>query len=278
MGPVSRGIREMKYYEEIVKNRHSCRKFDVRRVSEEKISEIVAYHNDEESRLVDDIVTELRFYDSSAYDKLKDTVGYNGICIKAPHYAVLFSEHKDHYLENAGYIIQGITLKLTELGLSACWLTINDQHAAKAALDSDTGLVLSCVLAFGYRAADNKEKDAPKITLDKLCLGKDFKTEVDTDYFYPELEDSLRAVASAQSFQNLQPYRMLVDSDRVFLVGLPSEMTNKYDTYLNYGIAMFNFYSVMWAVRPEAPRWSFEAPDRDLKLPDDVEYVAQCRI
>lgn len=268
----------MKYYEEIVKNRQSCRSFDSKAAESEKIEAIIAYHNDEESDLVDEIGTELRFYDSSAYDKLKDSVGYSGICIKAPHYAVLFSENKDHYLENAGYIIQGITLKLTELGLAACWLTINDAQAAKAALDAETDMELACVLAFGYRAADNDEKKAPKISLDELCLGKDFKTEVDTDYFYPELEDCLRAVAHAQSFQNLQPYRMLVDTDTVFLVGLPSEMTNHYDTHLNYGIAMFNFYSVMWAVRPSAPRWSFEDPGRDLKLPDDVCYVAKCKI
>ena len=122
------------------------------------------------------------------------------------------------------------------------------------------------------------EKKAPKLTIDELCRGKDFKTDVDTTRLGRELEDCLRACAHAQSFQNLQPYRMLVDYDRVSLVGLPSEMTNEYDTCLNYGIVMFNFYAVMWAVRPSAPRWSFDAPERDLKLPDDVTYIATCRI
>lgn len=268
----------MKYYEEIVKNRNSCRKFENKTVEQEKIDAIIAYHEDEESDLVDEINTELRFYGEEAFDALKDSVGYNGICIKAPHYAVLFSEKGAHYLENAGYIIQGITLKLTELGLAACWLTINDAAEATAALDADTDMELACVLAFGYRDPENDEKKAPKISLDELCLGKDWKTEVDTDLFYHELEDCLRACAHAQSFQNLQPYRILVDPTTVYLVGLPSEMTNEFDTLLNYGIVMFNFYSVMWAVRPQAPRWSFDAPDHDLKLPEDVTYVAKCKI
>lgn len=268
----------MKYYEEIVKNRQSCRSFENISVEFEKIEAITDYHEDEESDLVDEIKTELKFYGSKAYGLLKDSVGYNGICIKAPQYAVLYSEKADHYLENAGYIIQGITLKMTELGLAACWLTINDAKAAKAALGEDTDLELACVLAFGYRAKDNEEKKAPKISLDELCMGPDFKTEVNTDLFYHELEDSLRASAHAQSFQNLQPYRMLVDPTTVHLVGLPSEMTNDYDPKLNYGIVMFNFYSVMWAVRPQAPRWSFDAPEHDLKLPDDVEYVAKIKI
>ncbi|MBR0307982.1 MAG: nitroreductase family protein [Mogibacterium sp.] len=268
----------MKYYENIVMKRNSCRGFSDKKVDDDVLVAIREYYEDEESDLVDEIETELKFYFGNVYEALSKSVGYNGVCIKAPAYMLLLSDEADHFLENAGYIAQGITLKMTELGLSACWMTINDAAATKAALEIETDKVLACVVAFGYRAEDNDEKKAPKISLDELCLGKTFKEEVDTDLFYPELEDCLRACAHAQSFQNLQPYRMLVDNDMVFLVGLPSEMTNDYDTHLNYGIVMFNFYAVMWAVRPSAPKWSFEVPDRDLKLPDDVTYVAKCRI
>ena len=268
----------MQYYEHIVKNRNSCRKFSDKPVEAEKIIEIVSYHKDKETVLVDDIVTDLRFYGADAYDKLKDSVGYNGICIKAPYYMVLFSEKKEHYLENAGYIMQGITLKLTELGLAGCWLTINSATATKNALNPDSDLNIGCVMAFGYRDPDNTEKKAPKLTLEQLCMGPDYKTNIDVTHFYRELEDCLRACAHSQSFQNLQPYRLLVDTNAVYLVGLPSEMTNEYDTALNYGIVMFNFYAIMRSVRTETPRWSFEAPDRDLKLPEDVKYVAKCKM
>ena len=90
----------MKYYEQIVSHRHSCRGFDMRHVEDEKIDAVMDYYNEEESCLVDDILTELRLYDSSAFGTLSTSVGYNGICIKAPHYVVLFSENKEHYLEN----------------------------------------------------------------------------------------------------------------------------------------------------------------------------------
>lgn len=268
----------MEYYENIVKKRNSCRGFSEKKVDDDVLVAIREYYENEESVLVDGIATELKFYFGNVYDALSKSVGYNGVCIKAPAYMVLYSEKADHFLENAGYIAQGITLKITELGLAACWMTINDAAATRAALGEDNGMEAACVIAFGYRAADNTEKKAPKISLDELCLGRTFKEEVDTDLFYHELEDCLRACAHAQSFQNIQPYRMLVDYNNVVLVGLPSELTNEYDTHLNYGIVMFNFYAVMWAVRPSAPRWSFDAPDRDLKLPDDVTYVAMCRI
>jgi nitroreductase len=266
----------MEYYEQIVKNRNSCRLFSDRKVEDDKLVEIRKYYEDEESDLVDEIATELRFYIGTVYDELKQSVGYNGFCIKAPAYMLLFSDEGDHFLENAGYIAQGITLKMTELGLAACWMTINDAEATKAALDVDTDKTLACVVAFGYRSPDNTEKKAPKKSLDELTDGRRFGKDVDTDLFYPELEYGLRAMAHAQSFANKQPYKVIVDDDMISLIGLEDEETNEYDTHLNYGIVMFNFYAVMQATRPSAPKWSFEAPDRDLGLPENAKFIAKC--
>ncbi|MBR0399956.1 MAG: nitroreductase family protein [Mogibacterium sp.] len=268
----------MEYYENIVKKRNSCRSFSDRKVDDDVLNEILMYYEDEESDLVDDISTEIRFYIGTVWDKLKKSVGYNGVCIKAPMYMVLYSDKADHYLENAGYIAQGITLKMTELGLAACWMTINDAEEVTEALGEDTDKIVSCVVAFGYRAEDNDEKKAPKKSLDEMTDGRKFGKDIDTDVFYSEIEDGLRAIAHAQSFQNLQPYRIIVDDDQISLVGLPDDMTNDNDRHLNYGIVMFNFYAVMDAVRANTPKWSFEPADRDLGLPADVEYVAKCRI
>lgn len=55
-------------------------------------------------------------------------------------------------------------------------------------------------------------------------------------------------------------------------------MTGAIDKYLNYGIAMFNFYAVMESVRKNAPMWSFAVPDRELKLPDNAQFIAKCNI
>ena len=267
----------MEYYEDIVKKRTSCRGFSDRKVDDDVITELLEYYEDEESDLVDEIGTELRFYIGTVWDELKKSVGYNGFCIKAPAYMVIYSDIADHYLENAGYIAQGLTLKMTELGLAACWQTINDADEAKRALGEDTDKAVACVVAFGYRDPDNKEKKVDKKSLDEMTDGYRYGQDIDTDLWYNELEDGLRAIANSQSFQNLQPYRVIVDNDQIVLIGLPDDMTSEADRLLNYGIAMFNFYAVMWAVRPSAPKWSFEpVTDRDLGLPADVTYVAKC--
>ena len=192
---------------------------------------------------------------------------------------VVFSDVADHYLENAGYIAQGLTLKMTELGLSACWQTINDADAAKNALEADTDKVVACVVAFGYRDPDNDEKAVNKKSLDDMTDGFAYGQDIDTNLWPGFLEDALRAICHSQSFQNLQPYKIIVDYDQISLIGLPDDMTSEADRLLNYGIVMFNFYAVMWSIRPTTPKWSFEpVTDRDLKLPAEVTYVAKCKI
>ena len=269
----------MEYYDQIVKNRVSCRMFADKKVDDKVLGELFSYYEDEESVLVEGINTELKFYVGTVWNELKKSVGYNGVCIKAPAYMVIFSEVTDHYRENAGYIAQGLTLKMTELGLAACWLTINDAYGAKAALEADTDMVVACVVAFGYRDPENNEKKVDKKSLDEMTDGFKYGQDIDTDLFYPELEDGLRAIAHAQSFANKQPYRIIVDHDQISLIGLPDEETNENDRRLNYGIVMFNFFAVMDAVRAQPPKWSFDpVTDRDLGLPADVKYIAKCKL
>lgn len=42
--------------------------------------------------------------------------------IKAPHSLCFYSEKKDHYLLNAGYILQQLVLALTSMDLGTCWV------------------------------------------------------------------------------------------------------------------------------------------------------------
>lgn len=46
------------------------------------------------------------------------------IPVNAPHYAVVFSETKDGYLTNIGYMLQQLDLYLSSNGLGSCWLGI----------------------------------------------------------------------------------------------------------------------------------------------------------
>ena len=284
----------IKYFEEIIK-RQSCRSFCDRDVNVNELEQIKEYYA-RCRRLIPDIGLDLRIYNGVIEKKIGRNAGYNGFMIKAPKYAVLFSEVKDHYLENAGFVGQALTLKMTQLGLAACWITINDAKAVKDVVAPDSPHEVAVLIAFGYR--DDSDKDvrldikspsnvkmikrekavAPKISLDELVSYRRFGTEYNESKTYPDLKDALLAVSVSQSFLNRQPYRVILDDEMVSLIGFSDEMTGDNDRLLNYGIAMFSFQAVLAAHRTEDPKWSFDAPDCDLGLPEGYFFVARCNI
>lgn len=285
----------IEYYDTIVKKRESCRNFSEAAVEAEKIDELKACY-DKAPHLVEGVKTEIAFIDPDAASKLGHAAGYNGFLIKAPKYLVLCTEDADHAIENAGFIGQALTLCMTELGLAACWQTINDEKAASEALGVPEGMHVAVVIAFGYRDKEKGSvrldikspsnvkmtksgtKAAPKISLDEFLSYQTFGNEMNDSMLYSDLESALRAMSCSQSFFNRQPYRVIVDDDMISLVGKEDDLTNESDQKLNYGIAMFDFYAVMASVRKNAPKWDFEDSGRDLKLPEGYFFVAKARI
>lgn len=284
----------IKYYDEIVSKRHSVREYSDREVEEEIISELKEYY--EGIGRLTDADTELLIIDASFGGKVGKSAGYNGFFVEAPGYLILLSDKSEHYLENAGYIGQGLTLKLTELGVQTCWLTINDSYALKAAAGVESDKEASVIIAFGYEAEQKKEKRldikspsnvrmieseskaAPKIRIDDFAFGKVYGKPLDVSILYTGLSDAIIAAGRSQSFFNRQPYRLIVDDAVVSLIGLEDEMTTEEDTLLNYGICMFDFYAVLSANRNGAETWTFEDSDIELKLPAGARYIAKCRI
>lgn len=285
----------MRFFRDTIMKRQSCRKFLDEEIGIEELVEVSRVY-DSLDRLIPEIKTEIKFADGKIGTKLGDSVGYNGYSIQAPQYIILMSEVKEGYLENAGYLAQAMTLKLTDQGIAACWLTVNDSDRVKAAADLDIDLEVVCVIGLGYRDKETKEirldivspsnvsmtkremHAAPKISLESLLFDKKYGKAFNKEELYTELEDALLAISHAQSFFNRQPYRVIVGDSAVYLVGIEDEMTGEKDMHLNYGIVMFNFVAVLGSLRAEAPKWSFAAPETDLELPEDVRYVAKCKI
>ena len=284
----------VKYYEEIVSKRHSVREYEDKPVSDDMIAKLEEYFKDIQGITNADI--EIKIIDGSKYHGMINAAGYNGFLVEAPKYVLILSDESEHYLENAGYIGQGITLKCTELGLDTCWMTIVNQEALNKALDINGNKLPAALIAFGYgkeqeiekrldiknpshvKMVETESKAAPKIDLSEFIFDKSYGRLFDESELYTGLEDALLAASRSQSFFNRQPYRIIVDDAEVALIGLKDELTGDYDAHLNYGICMFDFYAVLSATRKDAPNWTFEKWEGDLKLPENAEYVAKCRI
>ncbi|WP_077391379.1 nitroreductase family protein [Mobilibacterium timonense] len=285
----------IEYFEEIKKHQ-SCRDFTDKAVGTDELKQLQEYFH-RCRRLIPELKLEMLVYNATAADKIGRAAGYNGFLIGAPNYLLLFSETGDHWLENAGFVGEALTLKLTQMGIDSCWMTINDGKAIRDNLVPEMEKELGVLIAFGYKAKEEKlarldikspsnvkmhkrtgPYAAPKIELSDLLYDKKWGKPVDVDLIYRDLKEPLLALGVSQSFFNRQPYRVILDDDIISLIAIPDEMTSEHDTKLGQGIAMFNFEAVLAAHRPTDTKWHFEAPDRDLGLPEDAEFVAWCAI
>ncbi len=123
-------------YETIFK-RKSIRQYDLTPLDEHKLGQIMA-HTSALKPLHDDIKIEMKLVSQ------KDVKGL--FLAKAPHYLAVFSEAKDGYLTNAGFMLQQMDLFFSANGIGSCW-----QGVAKPTKEilSRSKLEFVILLAFG---------------------------------------------------------------------------------------------------------------------------------
>lgn len=135
-------MNQINFYETIFK-RKSVRKYDFTPLDNKTMLEIQEFAK-KINNLYKNIKTEIKF---GGEDEV------NGLLfkVKAPHYIVMFSENKDGYLTNAGFMLQQIDLFLSSKGLGSCYLGMT--QPAKA-LGKSEGMDFIMVLAFGKPAEE----------------------------------------------------------------------------------------------------------------------------
>jgi len=98
-------------YETIFK-RKSIRQYDLTPLDEHTLAEVMA-HTSALKPLYADIKIEMKLLSQ------KDVKGL--FLAKAPHYLAVFSEPKDRYLANAGFMLQQMDLFFSANGIGSCW-------------------------------------------------------------------------------------------------------------------------------------------------------------
>ena len=124
-------------YSAMIQNRKSVRGFLDKKVSAATLAEVEAYYQKECQRLVPSLETELRIFGSEAREALEGSAGYENFLIGAPQYLVLLSAEGEYAEENAGFMMEDMILKLTEMDLGSCWVTFADADKVKEALKID---------------------------------------------------------------------------------------------------------------------------------------------
>lgn len=284
------------YYNLAVK-RKSVREFRKKEVDEGTLSKIQEYFSSVGS-LVEGLEVEMKLLKGSdSVPLLTSCAGYNKFLVEAPHYLLLLSSKGEHYLENAGYMGEEMVLKMTDLGLSCCWVTITDEPLLCQRLRLDSDKAAAALIAFGYEPGGifkrldikspsnvsvKKRKGfaAPKISIDHAVYDRVWGMEEQISNLDTEstLSQACIAACCAPSFFNIQPYRFIHDIDKMVLVALDNDTTGPEDTCLNLGIVMRHFAAVMERQNSLFEGWKMEVPEGNFELPENAKAVSYCML
>lgn len=289
----------MGYYKNAI-SRKSTRDFKEKAVGSSTINEIKEFF-ESCKKLDESIDIEMLIIDSKSAPNMAGCIGYEDYVIKAPHYILITSKEAPHYLENAGYIGEDIVLKLTEMGISTCWVTISDALKFKERLRIEDDKLPVALIAFGYENAATSVKrldiinqsnvtlkkrsnyEAPKLFVEDAIISEDMNItgKNATLEHYMDLYQALVSACCAPSFLNRQPYRFVIKKGNCILIALEDKETDENDFYLNLGILMLNFYGALSDRSGVYGKWSFDVDTSVLdgiELPENSKAVATIKI
>ena len=268
-------------YSAMIQNRRSVHAFREKEVPSEAIGQLRSYYEKACPRLVPEIATELIVLDKDAQPALESSAGYKQFLIGAPHYLLLMSAPHSYAAINAGYMMEDLVLKLTELDIDTCWITFTDSDKIKKALSLTTPLEVAAIVAFGYG-----EKTAKKLRLNILSMSQ-IDVRAEQQYYAPKkgvhdlvhmgswsnksgldemmdfyddmLWQSFYAASLSPSYLNRQPYGFLVRDHEIIFVQISDPYTDGTDAGLDAGIALLHFAAVAaqllgkgrWELDPE---------------------------
>ena len=258
-------------YAALIQNRKSVREFRDKVVPFSLLEQIKTYYQRSVRRLISEIGTEMYMFGTDAREALEGAAGYNSFLVGAPQYLVLLTDPHPHGYLNAGFVMEDLILKLTDLELDSCWVTFADGEAVKSALGIESDRSVAAIAAFGYgvkttrrlrlniRSMSDIDISAkrhyfePKRSVSDLVHKDTWGSRDGLDSaigFYDDmLWESFYAASLAPSYLNRQAYGFLLEQGKVTLVSVPDKFNVPVDAELSLGIVLHHFTVVSenWA-------------------------------
>jgi len=141
-------------YETIFK-RKAIRKYSNEVLEGNTLNSIKDYSNNVE-RLFPDIKTEMKFITGKEIKTAS---------VKAPYYIAFFSEEKEAYLTNAGFMLEQMDLYLSSNGFGSCWVGMGSPNKE---LEAHSNLKFVILLAFGKPAEELHRKNISEFNRKKV--------------------------------------------------------------------------------------------------------------
>ena len=286
-------------YRALIQNRKSVREFTDKQVSFQQLEELKEYYVNNVRRLIPELGTKLYFFGTDARAALEGAAGYSKFLVGAPQYLVLLSEKHDLAYLNAGYIMEDLILKLTDMDLDSCWVTFTNSEEIKDVLGIESHMNVAAIAAFGYgkkttkrlrlniRSMSNVDLVAkhryvePKKSVYEMAFlstwGNIRNLSSYIGFFDDVLWEALYAASLSPSYLNRQAYGFVIHDSSISLVESPDAYNTEIDGGLSLGIVLHHFSSVAeeWAGRIN---WSFGKDAARLELPEGHKVIASCHL
>ncbi len=271
-------------YQNLILNTKSVREYKKDTIDTQKLKAIKDYAQNC-TKIDNNIEIDIRILSNNeAYIALYGIAGYKGNMIDAPHYILILSEKKPHYIENAGYIGQNTILKATEMGIASCWITFSDNQSVKERLNILSDKEVVALIALGYDANATQKGNITsfhtdcKIDLDEMVYIDKWGNGADASTL--EQRGLLEAFAFskfAPSALNRQPWRFLLTAGKAILAIRKDKNTNTYEQKIDTGIIMFVFQAIVSSTLFNLS-WKLEQPTDAIEIPEEFEIVGYCMV
>ncbi len=207
----------MELYDAII-YRKSTRKYSPESLTDEQLQAVRGIVDTAE-RLYNNIDMRIQLVENgqAIHELLPGIIGGYGK-VRAPYYLIVTSAEQEGYLQNIGYTLQGVVLRLTTLGLATCWLGGNIKNSQlRSTIDIPEGQVPQLMIAFGYpekgkspirrSSSEAKRKDVSEITSGTM------------DITWSRIISAIRLAPSAV---NIQPWRFVFIDGKVHVYSAKS--------------------------------------------------------
>ena len=286
-------------YSALIQNRKSVREFTGKEVAFAQLEEIKKYYQAYAKALDNGRKTELYVFGPGTGPALEGAAGYNQFLVGAPQYLVLLWEKGEQAGIHAGFLMEDLVLKLTDMGLDTCWVTFADGEEIKEVLGIESQLDVAAIVAFGYGAKTTKrlrlnirsmsDVDVvakhrymePKRSVADMAFvdswGNSHNLDKHIGFFDEMLWEALYAASLAPSYLNRQAYGFVLHDGQISLVSRPDAYNTEIDGDLSLGIVLHHFTVVAenWVGKLH---WRFGEAAADLKLPEGHKVIATSAI
>ncbi|MBM7614992.1 nitroreductase family protein [Alkaliphilus hydrothermalis] len=273
-------------YRWLIENRISVRDFRDIHVDKSKMIQLINYSEGIKG-LLEDIKVDFIFVSDGKIKRnlLKGKVGYKGHIVEAPHYIVMTSEEKPQYLQNASYMMEELLLKANELDLGTCWLTVEDEEGLRKDLELTNAGKIVAMAALGYpkgRVPFTPKSTSTRISLYEFVYHEKWGEEPKENELESRgLMNILYHIRMAPSWKNQQPWRLIIDGEKLILVVGGEEIPQK-SLLLDSGIMMLYLERIF---NEAGIRVRWELYDDDLEniyetynIPKDYKVVGCLRL